>query len=138
MTIVLYRYSDTLEGKLPPTQASIIEQKASTPTLFDVPTITRQIDSPNVEKGVASIRTETEKTLNSIFLDKKEETKLQKAKRILGEDITEVTDDELRVYVAEFEFLLDSWLDKYEKGVFEGKTLKQLIKEDNNGTFSNG
>lgn len=127
---------------MPSSQSKLIEQNACTPALFNIPVITGQTDlfpikSPVIEKGIDSGKIDIdEKTLNTIFLDKKEETKLQKARKILGEEIAGVTDGELGVYIAEFQFLLDSWLDEYEKQIFDGKTLKQLTKEGQNGAIS--
>lgn len=127
---------------MPSSQSKLIEQKTCTPALFDIPVMTGRaglfsIKNPVIEKGIDKGKIDIdEKTLNTIFLDKKEETKLQKAKKILGEEIDGVPDDELGVYIAEFQFLLDSWLDEYEKQIFDGKTLRQLTKEGQNGTIS--
>lgn len=69
-----------------------------------------------------------EEGLNALFPTYKEETKLQKARRVLGEISSEVTDEQLEVFLTEVQFLLDSWLDGFEKKIFDGLTLKQILK----------
>jgi len=67
--------------------------------------------------------------LRSIFPTPEEETRLQKARRVMGEAVASLPDEELETYLTEFNFLLDSWLDQYEKQLFDGKTLNQLLRE---------
>lgn len=70
-----------------------------------------------------------EEGLNALFPTYKEESKLQKARRVLGEEIaSEVTDEQLEIFLTEVQFLLDSWLDNFERNIFEGLTLKQILK----------
>jgi hypothetical protein len=47
----------------------------------------------------------------------------------LGEAVVNLTDEELKTYITEFQTLLESWLEIFEKQLFENKTLKQLLKE---------
>ena len=67
--------------------------------------------------------------LNSIFPTQQEENKLTKSRRILGEIANDISDDELEAHLAKFEYLLDLWLDKFEKDIFNNKTLNQLLRE---------
>lgn len=69
-----------------------------------------------------------EKTLSAIFPQPQEENKVQKARRILGETAINLTDEQLETNLSEFEYLINDWLDEFEKYVFEGKTLKEIIK----------
>ncbi|MFA6963877.1 MAG: hypothetical protein WC227_04150 [Patescibacteria group bacterium] len=68
-------------------------------------------------------------TLDSIFPTHQEEAKITKARRILGEVGSNLSDEELEIYLTKFEFLLDTWLDTFEKQTFNGKTLGQLLRE---------
>ncbi len=68
-----------------------------------------------------------EKTLAAIFPDNQEETKVSKARKILGEAADTLPDEKLESLVTDFEYLADSWLDVFEKRVFGGKTLKEVI-----------
>jgi len=72
-------------------------------------------------------------SLKTIFPESKEETQLQKARRILGDIATDMNDDELIGCLAQFQFLLNSWLDDYERQIFNGKTLDQLLKGGEHG-----
>jgi hypothetical protein len=67
--------------------------------------------------------------IHSIFPTQQEENRIQKARRVMGDDIKDLTDEDLDVYLTEFNFLLDSWLDDYERSVFDNKTLQQLLRE---------
>jgi phosphatidylinositol kinase/protein kinase (PI-3 family) len=71
-----------------------------------------------------------ESSLGSLFLNDKKESKLQKARAILKETADNISDDELSVYLTEFQSLLDGWLDIFEKQIFNGKTLDQILKEE--------
>ena len=53
--------------------------------------------------------------------------KLEKAREILGELAAELSDEELKTIVTEVQFLADSWLDEFERGIFAGKTLNELL-----------
>ncbi len=70
-----------------------------------------------------------ESTLNSILPDSQEENKLMKARKIMGETIKDVPDEQLQVFVTELQYLIDTFLDNFEKQVFDGLTLKQLLRE---------
>jgi hypothetical protein len=58
-----------------------------------------------------------------------EESRVEKLRQIMGRDLEGLSDAELEVFMTEFGFLLDSWLDEYEQTAFAGKTLKQLLRE---------
>lgn len=61
-------------------------------------------------------------------LDRSE--KLYKAREILGELANEYSDDELWKIVTEIQFLTDCWLDDFEREIFDGKTLSELLTEE--------
>ena len=64
-----------------------------------------------------------------IFPESPEENKVQKARAILGDISKDIPDDELAIYITKFQYLLDSWLDIYEKQIFNGITLQRLLRE---------
>lgn len=68
-----------------------------------------------------------EQTLSSIFPDNQEENKVNKARKILGETVISYSDEQLAGVVTDFEYLIDCWLDLFEKQTFEGKTLRELL-----------
>lgn len=67
--------------------------------------------------------------LNSILPTQIEENKILKTRRILGETGRTLSDEQIETIVTQFQFLVDSWLDEFEKEVFNGMTLKEVINE---------
>lgn len=55
--------------------------------------------------------------------------KAEKARSILGSKSQEFKDSELENLVSDFEFLADTWLDNFEKQIFNGKTLCQILRK---------
>ena len=53
--------------------------------------------------------------------------KLQEARRIMRDKASHLSDKELDSYLIKLQGLVDSWMDEYEKQVFEGKTLKETL-----------
>lgn len=84
---------------------------------------------PDFNHSIETHRKSFESTLDNIFHSDKEESQIQKARAILGDSVANVSDEELSVYLTEFQYLLDGWLDIYEQQLFEGKTLQQLERE---------
>lgn len=85
-----------------------------------------------MNNGLQSMEGVKFKTLENsfyIFPESPEENKVQKARAILGEIAKDLPDEELAVYITQFQYLLDSWLDIYEKQIFNGITLQQLLQE---------
>lgn len=74
-----------------------------------------------------------EHTLATIFPTNQEENKIIKARGILGELSRDFTDEQLGYLVTDFEYLVDTWLDLFERKMFEGKTLRELTGESANG-----
>ena len=66
-------------------------------------------------------------TLNEMFPEQAHEDKtVQKAREILGE---KYTTDDVKSQIASFEYLINIWMEEYEKKVFNNKTLKELIQD---------
>ncbi len=55
------------------------------------------------------------------------ENDLEGAKEILGTLTDQFTLDELKVIITEIKYLAESWLDDFERGIFDGKTLNELL-----------
>ena len=58
-----------------------------------------------------------------------EEKDIQKAREILGSLADEYSPQELKDVVVEIKFLVGSWLDDFEREIFGGLTLAELIHE---------
>ena len=54
-----------------------------------------------------------------------EDNTVLRAKKILGD---KYTTEEIKSMLASFEYLINAWLEEYEKQVFNNKTLKDLLR----------
>lgn len=71
-----------------------------------------------------------ETTLESMFPEQSyEEKDIKQAKEILGDLATEFTPQELKYELIKIQFLVESWLDEFERNTFQGKTLRELLHE---------
>lgn len=68
-----------------------------------------------------------ETVLNSMFPQQAEESKIAKTRKILNATAKTLSDEQIECINSEFQFLIDSWLDEYEKDVFNGMTLKEVL-----------
>ena len=56
-----------------------------------------------------------------------EQEDIDEARDILGDIAKDISDDDLRNIVVEIQFLVESWIDEYEKKTFNGKTINELL-----------
>ena len=66
--------------------------------------------------------------LDAIFPTIEHDSRLQQARRIMTDEIAEVSDHDLGTHLTELQYLIDSLMDDFERTVFEGMTLKQLMR----------
>lgn len=68
--------------------------------------------------------------LTKIFPEQQyEEKSIQAAKEILGPITKELTPEELKCAVVEMQYLVETWLDDFERNTFDGLTLQELLHE---------
>ncbi len=106
------------------TELQLFNPRGLNPTLIGQPSIkeSNAVSTPyNPQKSL-------EVGLNSLIPTYEEENKLQKARRVLGEISFEVTDEQLEVFITGIQFLLDGLLDNFERKMFDGLTLKQILE----------
>ena len=53
---------------------------------------------------------------------------IEEAREILGESASSLSDEQVFDLVNEIQYLADTWLEEYEKKVFNGKTLNELLQ----------
>lgn len=82
-------------------------------------------NKPDLSNPLASL----ENTLNSILPTATEETNALKTRKQLGERAKTLSDEQIECITAEFQFLANTWLDEYEREVFDGMTLKEVLHE---------
>lgn len=104
----------------------ITEEKIITPLVQ----VLDQVTPTNGHKqGLESSHSFTQ-SLNDLFPEQAyEEKDIQKAKEVLGELANKLTAEQLRDVVAETKYLVESWLDDFEREIYNGLTLKELLHE---------
>ena len=68
-----------------------------------------------------------ENALNSLFPDQSEENKVARMRKHLGQTAETLSDPQVETIMTEFQFLIDTWMDEYEREVFNGLTLKDVL-----------
>lgn len=69
-------------------------------------------------------------SLETLFPEQKRDEKEMRAiKTILGSLSHDFSDDQRRDIANEIQFLIESWLDDYERKIFKGMTLNELLHE---------
>jgi hypothetical protein len=68
--------------------------------------------------------------LGRIFSSSQEQTRIQKVRGIMGDLVADLADEELEVYMTEFQCLIDEWIDDFERQTFDGKTLGQVLSQE--------
>ena len=58
-----------------------------------------------------------------------EDKEVTEARKILGDLADELTADELKEIVTEVKYLTTCWLDEFEKSIFKGKTVAEILHE---------
>lgn len=107
-------------------QLLIREEKIITP-LVEVLDSVNPISPP---KSTEPVSPTLRQSLDELFPEQQyDEKAIQKAKEILGKTADEFTPEQLRDAVTEIQYLCESWLDDFERHVFQGKTLNELLHE---------
>lgn len=69
--------------------------------------------------------------INQLFNEQdKQQKEVQEAREILGESAKDLTDSQVYDLISEVQYLVDSWLEEYERSVFDGKTLDETLGLD--------
>lgn len=79
------------------------------------------------------ISTSVKKSLDEMFPEQTyEEKEIKRAKAALGSLVDELTPEQLKGKVQELQYLANSWLDDFEREIFNGLTLQELLHEKGN------
>lgn len=57
-----------------------------------------------------------------------EEKEIRKASEILGSRAANLTASDIKDAISEIQYLVDTWLDDYEKQIFNGQTLMEFLQ----------
>jgi len=58
-----------------------------------------------------------------------EDVDIEEAREILGDTAKQLTDEQLKDICVEIQYLVETWLDDYERSIFGDKTLRELLGE---------
>ncbi len=71
-----------------------------------------------------------ENAFKAIFPQNSEqENNVIRIRKILGKTAQTLSDAQIETIVSEFQFLTNAWLDEFEKEIFSGLTLKEVINQ---------
>lgn len=72
-----------------------------------------------------------EKQLDDLFPEQKHEDKtIKRTKELLGNLVNKFSDYEIQTIATEIEYLCETWLDTYERTIFKGQTLNELLNTE--------
>ena len=112
-----------------PSEQLVLQERQFTPQLIEAPD-TRVYTPSVIQPQTLEISRATKQTLDELFPEQeREEKEIQKAKSALGELASSFSHQELKEVIAEFQYLAESWLDDFEREIFEGATLQELLHE---------
>lgn len=87
-------------------------------------------ESLNLPPSTAETPKSINESLNEMFPEQqRDEKEIKQAKEILGELTSAYTPNQLKDAVTEIKFLAETWLDDFEREIFQGRTLKGLLHE---------
>lgn len=70
---------------------------------------------------------ELNKTLSPFVSQSNKESQVEKSRRILGEVASDLSDNDLQIFITEIQYLINSWFDQFEQEIFKGQTLRQIL-----------
>lgn len=94
------------------------------PTLKKVPEFPKEAPKP---VSIPTSHKSLEDAIKSVIPDQAEENKVLRMRKHLGKTAESLSDAQVETIMTEFQFLIDTWLDEYEKDVFNGRTLKEVL-----------
>lgn len=90
-------------------------------------TFTQNAGAPKETVNLRNDPSSLETALNSIFPSIEEISKSDRARGTLGPISREFSDEQLNNIVSDFEYLASFYLDLFERNIFDGKSLGELL-----------
>ncbi|MBI2595700.1 hypothetical protein HYW46_03110 [Candidatus Daviesbacteria bacterium] len=56
------------------------------------------------------------------------DSEIETARKILGKTVAHLPDGELKKVINQFDHLTDLWMEDYERSIFDGKTLNDIVR----------
>ena len=105
----------------------ITEDKIVTP-LIEV--LSETVPKSPTLSASSDISIPLKKSLDDLFPEQRyEEKNIQQAKQILGPIIDSSNIEQLKETITKIQYLAESWLDDFERSIFKGLTLQELLHE---------
>jgi hypothetical protein len=57
-----------------------------------------------------------------------DEKEIRETRKILGKCAEGMTDEEIKHQITCIDYLISTWLDEYERSIFDGKTLQEVTQ----------
>lgn len=91
-----------------------------------------QAQEKNVNQLVVPLRGHRalEQALSALLPNTQQENKIIKVRKMLGEIAEGLSDEQIEVDLTQFEYLATAWLDDFEKLLFDGKTLQEVVGKE--------
>jgi len=93
------------------------------------PNNSKEINIPQQSTHPLTPQKTLDNLLQNIFPQNKDKNKVIQTRKLLDKTAENLSDEQIQCIVTEFQFLINSWLDEYEKEVFGGMTLKEILNE---------
>lgn len=94
------------------------------PTISSITPLQETLDIPGLKISSQGIYDQ----LNNLYSEQdKQQKSIQEARDILGETASEITDEQVFELMTEVQYLADTWIEEFERNVFDGKTLEELL-----------
>lgn len=85
---------------------------------------------PEAPKKLLNESPSLKESLDNLFPEQQyDEKDIQKAKEILAETAQQFTPVQLKETITKMQYLTETWLDDFERNIFDGITLKELLHE---------
>lgn len=98
--------------------------------LHPVATVLEEVTSQPIKANPLAISPTTATSIQDLFPEQVyDEKSVQKAKEILGDLAKEFSPQELKDTVVQMQFLIETWLDDFEREIFDGLSLRELLHE---------
>lgn len=83
---------------------------------------------PSLPSNFQDNQQDTYDQINQLFNEQDNQQKtILEAREILGDSAKELTDEQVYDLVNEMQYLVDSWLEEFERKTFDGKSLNELL-----------
>lgn len=112
-----------------PEQQLLITEDKFIPPLVEVLNEITPKES-NVNTNFQEISSSINQSLGNLFPEQLfEEKDVQRAKKILGRRVFNLSPDQIKDIAVEVQYLVTTWLDEFERKTFNNLTLNELLHE---------